>query len=90
MTVLITFATHSKDPGTDVYKGQMIWITGMCGGCRIEYDGKPMFVCVDGPEFNGHKVNFDLMIKRLEAYKEQEKRAYEDYQKSKCEICINQ
>jgi ferredoxin--NADP+ reductase len=36
--------------------------TGMCGGCRIEFDGKPRFVCVDGPEFDGHKVNFDLMM----------------------------
>ena len=43
--------------------------TGMCGGCRVEVDGKAKFVCVDGPEFDGHKVNFDLMIKRLNAYK---------------------
>jgi hypothetical protein len=47
----------------------MIDGTGMCGGCRVEVDGKPKFVCVDGPEFDGHKVNFDLMIKRLGAYK---------------------
>ena len=39
--------------------------TGMCGGCRVEVDGKAKFVCVDGPEFDGHKVNFDLMMKRL-------------------------
>jgi len=53
--------------------------TGMCGGCRIEFDGQPKFVCVDGPEFDGHKVNFDLMIKRLNAYKNQEQNAYELY-----------
>jgi ferredoxin--NADP+ reductase len=53
--------------------------TGMCGGCRVEVDGKPKFVCVDGPEFDGHKVNFDLMMKRLDFYKPQEKRAYEGY-----------
>lgn len=64
--------------------------TGMCGGCRIEYDGKPKFVCVDGPEFDGHKVNFDLMIKRLNAYKNQESKAYEQYKKHKCKIGLNE
>jgi len=63
--------------------------TGMCGGCRIEYDGKPKFVCVDGPEFDGHKVNFDLMIKRLQAYREQEQMAYEQYKKHKCKIDLD-
>ncbi|MBN2590629.1 MAG: sulfide/dihydroorotate dehydrogenase-like FAD/NAD-binding protein [Sedimentisphaerales bacterium] len=60
--------------------------TGMCGGCRIEYDGKPKFVCVDGPEFDGHKVNFDLMMKRLGAYKDLEQREHE---KHKCKIGLN-
>ncbi len=60
--------------------------TGMCGGCRIEYDGQPKFVCVDGPEFDGHKVNFDLMMKRLGAYKEQERQIYESYQQHKCKL----
>lgn len=59
----------------------MVDATGMCGGCRIEYDGKPKFVCVDGPEFDGHKVDFDLMMKRLNAYKDQEQQAYEQYKK---------
>jgi ferredoxin--NADP+ reductase len=63
--------------------------TGMCGGCRIEYDGQPKFVCVDGPEFDGHKVNFDLMIKRLNAYKNQEQKAHEDYQKHRCKIGLD-
>jgi ferredoxin--NADP+ reductase len=62
--------------------------TGMCGGCRVEIDGKPKFVCVDGPEFDGHKVNFDLMIKRLDAYKGQERKAYEQYKEHKCKIGI--
>jgi len=53
--------------------------TGMCGGCRIEFDGQPKFVCVDGPEFDGHKVNFDLMIKRLNTYKNYEQNAYALY-----------
>jgi ferredoxin--NADP+ reductase len=63
--------------------------TGMCGGCRVEIDGHPKFVCVDGPEFDGHTVNFDLMIKRLDAYKHQEKQAYERYKKHKCKIGLD-
>jgi len=55
--------------------------TGMCGGCRVEVGGQAKFVCVDGPEFDGHKVNFDLMMKRLNAYKAQEEKAYDDYRK---------
>ena len=64
----------------------MIDGTGMCGGCRIEYDGQPKFVCVDGPEFDGHKVNFDLMMKRLNAYKHLEQKEHEKYKKHKCKI----
>ncbi len=60
--------------------------TGMCGGCRVEVDGKAKFVCVDGPEFDGHKVNFDLMIKRLNAYKAQERQAHEKYKQHRCKI----
>lgn len=39
--------------------------TGMCGACRITVGGKTKFVCVDGPEFDGHQVNFDEMLKRM-------------------------
>jgi len=67
----------------------MVDATGMCGGCRVEYDGKPKFVCVDGPEFDGHKIDFDLMMKRLNAYKNQEKQAYEQYKKHKCKIGLD-
>ena len=63
--------------------------TGMCGGCRIEFDNKPKFVCVDGPEFDGHKVNFDLMMKRLNAYQDQEKKAHEEYKKHRCKIGLD-
>ena len=63
--------------------------TGMCGGCRVEVGGKPKFVCVDGPEFDGHKVNFDLMIKRLGAYRGQEKEAYDKYKDHKCRIGLD-
>jgi ferredoxin--NADP+ reductase len=46
--------------------------TGMCGGCRVSVDGEQKFVCVDGPEFNGHVVDFDELGARLRAYKDQE------------------
>jgi NAD(P)H-flavin reductase len=42
--------------------------TGMCGACRVTVDGKTQFVCVDGPEFDAHKVDFDEMLMRLKAY----------------------
>jgi len=63
--------------------------TGMCGGCRVEVDGKAKFVCVDGPEFDGHKVNFDLMIRRLNAYKTLENQAYEQYKQHRCKIGLD-
>ncbi len=48
--------------------------TGMCGGCRVTVDGETKFVCVDGPEFDGRLVDFNNMLKRLEAYRDQEER----------------
>ncbi len=53
--------------------------TGMCGACRVDVGGEMKFACVDGPEFNGHEVNFDLLITRLDTYKDQEARARETY-----------
>jgi ferredoxin--NADP+ reductase len=50
----------------------MIDGTGMCGGCRVLIDGKPKFACVDGPEFDGHKVDFDNLFDRLGTYREHE------------------
>ncbi|MDY7027659.1 MAG: sulfide/dihydroorotate dehydrogenase-like FAD/NAD-binding protein [Spirochaetota bacterium] len=46
--------------------------TGMCGGCRVSVGGQTKFVCVDGPEFDGHQVDFDNMMLRLGAYKDRE------------------
>lgn len=53
--------------------------TGMCGACRVTVDSKTKFVCVDGPEFDAHKIDFDEMIMRLGAYQEQERKDYENY-----------
>jgi ferredoxin/flavodoxin---NADP+ reductase len=61
----------------------MVCGIGMCGSCRVEVDGQTRFVCIDGPEFDGHEVNYDLMMGRLGAYRDQERRAYEDYRKHK-------
>jgi ferredoxin--NADP+ reductase len=49
--------------------------TGMCGACRVTVDGKVRFACVDGPEFDGHAVNFDEAMRRQQIYKTQEGRA---------------
>lgn len=55
----------------------MIDGTGMCGGCRLTVDGKTCFACVDGPEFDGHQVDFDEAMERSRLYGEQERHAYE-------------
>ncbi|MFI5380405.1 MAG: sulfide/dihydroorotate dehydrogenase-like FAD/NAD-binding protein [Tepidisphaerales bacterium] len=51
--------------------------TGMCGGCRVQVEGKSLFACVDGPEFDAHKVDFAELSDRLTAYREMEKVAME-------------
>jgi ferredoxin/flavodoxin---NADP+ reductase len=57
--------------------------TGMCGGCRVEVGGKTKFACVHGPEFDGHQVNFDLLLSRQKTYLGQEKESMNIY-KHKC------
>ncbi len=54
----------------------MIDGTGMCGGCRVSVGGKTKFVCVDGPEFDGHQVDWDNMMMRMKSYKEKETEAF--------------
>jgi ferredoxin--NADP+ reductase len=53
--------------------------TGMCGCCRVTVNGTTKFACVDGPEFDGHNVDFDELGKRLQAYTDDEKASYEAY-----------
>lgn len=53
--------------------------TGMCGACRVSVGGATKFVCVDGPEFDAHEVNFDELLMRLGGYKEEEYKAYQTY-----------
>ncbi len=54
---------------------------GMCGACRVRVGGQVKFACVDGPEFDGHKVDFDRLGMRLTAFKPQEALSYEEYKK---------
>ena len=60
----------------------MIDGTGMCGACRVVVDGKVKFACVDGPEFDGHKVDYDLAMKRAALYRQQEAEKFEAYKAS--------
>lgn len=50
--------------------------TGMCGACRVRIDGERRLTCIDGPEFDAHKVDFDLLLSRLNTYREEEKLSY--------------
>jgi len=52
--------------------------TGMCGGCRVLVDNKSEFACVDGPEFDASRVNFDVLVQRNNMYREQEKQAVDN------------
>ncbi len=61
--------------------------TGMCGGCRVSVGGKPVFACVDGPEFDAHEVDFDLLTLRNRAYMAEEKLVLERHE---CFIGLNQ
>jgi ferredoxin--NADP+ reductase len=58
--------------------------TGMCGGCRVSIGGKTKFACVDGPEFDGHQVDFDGLAKRLASYKDVEQQSMDAYNKCQC------
>ncbi|MBO5182032.1 MAG: bifunctional dihydroorotate dehydrogenase B NAD binding subunit/NADPH-dependent glutamate synthase [Paraprevotella sp.] len=65
--------TRKYDIPTDVSLNTiMVDGTGMCGACRISVGGKTRFVCVDGPEFDGHQVDFDEMLKRMGAFRKEE------------------
>jgi ferredoxin--NADP+ reductase len=57
----------------------MIDGTGMCGGCRVSVGGTNRFTCVDGPEFDGHQVDFEGLLQRLAAYRDQEQHAMEEF-----------
>ena len=57
--------------------------TGMCGACRLTVDGSTRFACVDGPDFDGHQVDLDLLLARQRTYLDEEKLSVERFQ-SQC------
>lgn len=59
--------------------------TGMCGCCRVSVGGDTKFACVDGPEFDGHKVDFDELAKRLASYLDEERTSLETFEKCKAQ-----
>jgi ferredoxin--NADP+ reductase len=54
----------------------------MCGACRVQVGGKTMFSCVDGPEFDGHEVDFDLLLSRQRTYLDEDRQAVERFKES--------
>lgn len=86
--IMMKFCTKTAEkydvPITVSLNSIMIDGTGMCGGCRVDIGGEMKFVCVDGPEFDGHLVNWDNLMMRQRTYKAQEK---EDYDKCRGGIC---
>jgi len=82
MMKFVTLATKPYNVPTIVSLNTiMIDGTGMCGGCRVLLEEGAQFVCVDGPEFNGHKVDWDNLLSRLSFYTDEEKEAVEHYHK---------
>ena len=81
MMKFVCLLTKKYEIPTDVSLNTiMVDGTGMCGACRITVGGKTKFVCVDGPEFDGHQVDFDEMLKRMGAFKDVEHEEMDHYQ----------
>lgn len=81
MMKFVCLLTKKYEISTDVSLNTiMVDGTGMCGACRITVGGTTKFVCVDGPEFDGHQVDFDEMLQRLGAFKGEEGEAYQKWQ----------
>jgi ferredoxin--NADP+ reductase len=73
MRVVANLTRDYKVPTWVSLNPLMVDGTGMCGGCRVAVGDETKFACVDGPDFDGHKVDFDLLTSRLSAYKDQER-----------------
>lgn len=81
MMKFVCLLTQKYQIPTDVSLNTiMVDGTGMCGACRITVGGQMKFVCVDGPEFDGHQVNFDEMLKRMKAFSPQEHADMEQFE----------
>jgi ferredoxin--NADP+ reductase len=86
--VMMKFVSRTTEPfgvpTTVSLNTVMIDGTGMCGGCRVAVHGGAQFVCVDGPEFDGWQVDWDLLLSRLQYYRPQEQEAVEQWQRGAC------
>ena len=92
--IMMKFVAEASRPhGTPTFASLnpiMLDGTGMCGGCRVEVGGKPRFACVDGPMFDAHLTNFDLLMKRTAAYRDNEKASLERYTRDhQCRIGLH-
>ncbi len=89
-TIMMKFASKTTEPfGVKTIVSLnpiMVDGTGMCGCCRVEVGGKTEFTCVDGPDFDGHKVDWDVLMSRQKSYLVEEKQSLEHWQ----ECCRNQ
>lgn len=80
MMKFVTLTTREYElPTTVSLNALMVDGTGMCGACRVSVGGKTYFTCVDGPEFDGHQVNFDEAMRRQAMYRSQETQANEKH-----------
>lgn len=85
MMKFVCLLTKKYEIPTDVSLNTiMVDGTGMCGACRVTVDGKTKFVCVDGPEFDGHLVDFDEMLKRMGAFRDEEQADMKKYSEALC------
>lgn len=88
--VMMKFVSRTTEPfgvpTTVSLNTVMIDGTGMCGGCRVVAGGGAQFVCVDGPEFSGWQVDWDLLLSRLQYYRPQEQEAFEQWQRGACRV----
>ncbi|MGM9693217.1 MAG: bifunctional dihydroorotate dehydrogenase B NAD binding subunit/NADPH-dependent glutamate synthase [Alloprevotella sp.] len=83
MMKFVCLLTQKYQISTDVSLNTiMVDGTGMCGACRISVGGQTKFVCVDGPEFDGHQVDFDEILKRLAAFRKEEREELERWNES--------
>jgi ferredoxin--NADP+ reductase len=69
MRAVVNITSEHKTPTIVSLNPIMVDGIGMCGGCRAKVGGKIVFVCVDGPEFDGHQVDFDSLMRRNNAYR---------------------
>ena len=87
-TVMMKFCSKTTEPfGVKTIVSLnpiMVDGTGMCGCCRVEVGGTTKFTCVDGPDFDGHQVDWDLLMTRQRSYLDEEKRSLEMWEHECC------